>query len=80
MPAWGAFEQDEGTQFLPPGACLAWDRFGFSGGSALVNSQQSTLDTPLLPSSHRRISSGIFEASPAELGGAKPNIVALRGL
>lgn len=45
-----------------------------------MNSQQSTLDTPLLPSSHRRISSGIFEASPAELGGAKPNIVALRGL
>lgn len=45
-----------------------------------MHSQQSSSDSPLLPSSSRRISSGIFEASPAELRVAEQNNVTLRGL
>lgn len=38
-----------------------------------MQSQQSHLGQPVPPSSNRRISSGIFEASPAGLDGAEQN-------
>lgn len=73
VPARGVFEQDEGTQFLP-----AWRgaRLGLQEGTSLCTASRE----PLPPSSNRRISRGIFEASPAELGGAEQNAVTLRAL